>query len=71
MRSLIKPLQRFISAKFSPLVAAVTLLFSLTSSAAAETPMHTYVAAMQPGTNGGNTLDATPDRHSWGAPDQN
>lgn len=31
--------------------------------------MQTYVEAMQPGTNWGNTLDATPDRHAWGAPE--
>lgn len=30
--------------------------------------MQTYVAAMQPGTNWGNTLDAVPDETSWGAP---
>jgi aryl-phospho-beta-D-glucosidase BglC (GH1 family) len=31
--------------------------------------MQTYVAAMQPGTNWGNTLDATPNETSWGAPE--
>lgn len=31
--------------------------------------MQEYVEAMQPGTNWGNTLDATPTRHSWGAPE--
>lgn len=30
--------------------------------------MTDYVAAMQPGTNWGNTLDAVPDETSWGAP---
>jgi aryl-phospho-beta-D-glucosidase BglC (GH1 family) len=31
--------------------------------------MQTYVAAMQPGTNWGNTFDATPNETSWGAPE--
>ena len=30
--------------------------------------MTDYVAAMQPGTNWGNTFDAVPDETSWGAP---
>jgi aryl-phospho-beta-D-glucosidase BglC (GH1 family) len=34
----------------------------------AETAMQTYVRAMQPGWNLGNTLDATPTETSWGNP---
>ena len=44
------------------------LPFSLAPSASAKTAMQTYVEAMQPGTNWGNTLDAIPDETSWGAP---
>lgn len=53
------------------LVFAGTLLgslFSLGSPATAATPMQTYVEAMQPGTNWGNTLDAVPNETAWGAP---
>jgi endoglucanase len=49
--------------------ALLSTLFSLAASASAQTPMQTYVEAMQPGTNWGNTLDAIPNRHSWGAPE--
>jgi len=41
----------------------------LASTASAKTPMQEYVEAMQPGTNWGNTLDASPNRYSWGAPE--
>src|SRR5579885_1180946 len=43
-------------------------LAPLAPSAAAQTPMQTYVQAMQPGWNLGNTLDAIPDETSWGNP---
>jgi hypothetical protein len=54
----------------SLLLAGVMLgsVFSLASSASAETAMQAYVTAMQPGTNWGNTLDAVPNEFSWGAP---
>ena len=69
MRSLLKSLKRRIFEMLAfPSVVAVALLSSV-SPASAETAMQTYVEAMQPGTNWGNTLDATPDRHSWGAPE--
>ncbi|HLP25644.1 MAG TPA: cellulase family glycosylhydrolase, partial [Acidobacteriota bacterium] len=62
--------------RFSPLwrlpLLVTTLLCSLlasTPSASGQTAMQTYVEAMQPGTNWGNTLDAIPNRHSWGAPE--
>jgi endoglucanase len=40
----------------------------LTSRAYAASPMQSYVDAMQPGINLGNTLDAIPDETSWGNP---
>src|ERR1035437_170410 len=43
------------------------LLLSLVSPAAAESAMQTYVNAMQPGTNWGNTFDADTET-TWGAP---
>lgn len=54
-----------------PLLAGLLLcaLLPLASPASAQTAMQAYVEAMQPGTNWGNTLDAIPDRHSWGAPE--
>jgi aryl-phospho-beta-D-glucosidase BglC (GH1 family) len=49
------------------LLLAGTLL-ALASPASAKTAMQTYVEAMQPGTNWGNTFDATPNETSWGMP---
>jgi aryl-phospho-beta-D-glucosidase BglC (GH1 family) len=50
-------------------LALLMSLFSFTTSATAATPMQTYVSAMQPGWNLGNTLDATgADETSWGNP---
>jgi endoglucanase len=42
--------------------------FCLTLRAHAASPMQTYVDAMQPGMNVGNTLDAIPNETSWGNP---
>jgi aryl-phospho-beta-D-glucosidase BglC (GH1 family) len=56
---------------FRPLLvicALVSCLLALASPAFAKTAMQTYVDAMQPGWNLGNTLDATPDETSWGNP---
>ena len=55
----------------SALMSVVLLLslFAFVPSASAATNMQTYVDAMQPGWNLGNTLDATgPDETSWGNP---
>lgn len=49
-------------------VALLMSMFSFTTSASAATPMQTYVDAMQPGWNLGNSLDATGDETSWGNP---
>lgn len=49
-------------------LALLMSLFSFTTSASAATPMQTYVDAMQPGWNLGNSLDATGDETSWGNP---
>ena len=53
------------------IVLACTILcsiFWLGSPAHAASPMQTYVDAMQPGINLGNTLDAIPNETSWGNP---
>jgi endoglucanase len=50
-------------------VAMLLSLFSFTTSSSAATAMQSYVSAMQPGWNLGNTLDATgADETSWGNP---
>lgn len=49
-------------------LALLMSMFSFTTSASAATPMQTYVDAMQPGWNLGNSLDATGDETSWGNP---
>lgn len=50
-------------------VALVLLSIStLALPASAKTAMQIYVESMQPGTNLGNTLDATPTETSWGQP---
>jgi endoglucanase len=58
--------------KYLSLMLAIAMLcsvFSFTPSSSAATPMQTYVSAMQPGWNLGNTLDATgADETSWGNP---
>lgn len=43
-----------------------TLMCAFSTSASATTAMQTYVEAMQPGWNLGNTLDATPNETAWG-----
>jgi len=43
-------------------------LLAFASPASATTAMQTYVEAMQPGYNIGNTLDATPNETAWGNP---
>lgn len=48
--------------------AMVCGLFAVASPASAQTAMQTYVEAMQPGWNLGNTLDAIPTETSWGNP---
>ena len=56
---------------YRSLALAVLLLFSIAltlSSAHAKSAMQSYVEAMQPGWNLGNTLDAIPDETSWGNP---
>lgn len=53
------------------LTSAGTLLCSallFAPSASAASPLQSYVEAMQPGTNLGNTLDAIPNETSWGNP---
>jgi endoglucanase len=52
----------------SRLMFAIFALLSPAAARAASSPMIDYVAAMQPGTNWGNTLDAVPNETSWGAP---
>ncbi len=47
---------------------AISVLIPSVAVGATASPMTEYVAAMQPGTNWGNTLDAIPDETSWGAP---
>ena len=48
-------------------VAMLCSLFSFTTSSSAATAMQSYVSAMQPGWNLGNTLDAIgADETSWG-----
>ena len=47
---------------------SLALPVSAEHAAPAKSAMQTYVEAMQPGTNWGNTLDAIPDETSWGAP---
>jgi len=62
---MMQPLQRILT------VAGIVLcwLFALIAApASAKTAMQTYVEAMQPGWNLGNTLDATPTETSWGNP---
>lgn len=57
--------------KYLSLLLAFTLLCSLfpfTPKSSAATAMQTYVSAMQPSWNLGNTLDAIPDETSWGNP---
>ncbi len=50
-------------------VAMLCSLFSFTTSSSAATAMQSYVSAMQPGWNLGNTLDAIgADETSWGNP---
>jgi len=49
--------------------AVLSAVLPLASTASAQTAMQQYVEAMQPGTNWGNTLDAIPNRSSWGAPE--
>lgn len=50
------------------LALASAVLGWLVSPVHAKTAMQTYVEAMQPGWNLGNTLDATPTETSWGNP---
>jgi endoglucanase len=50
------------------LLALGAVLCAFTAPASAATPMQTYVEAMQPGWNLGNTLDATGSETAWGNP---
>ncbi|HEY8994556.1 MAG TPA: cellulase family glycosylhydrolase, partial [Lacunisphaera sp.] len=48
--------------------ALASCVLAMASPAVATTAMQTYVEAMQPGWNLGNTLDATPNETAWGNP---
>jgi len=47
---------------------AIFVLLSTAAVLKATTPMQSYVEAMQPGWNLGNTLDAVPNETAWGNP---
>jgi len=63
--------QTKLASAFRSLAIVGLLLVSIflpVSSAVAKSAMQSYVEAMQPGWNLGNTLDAIPDETSWGNP---
>jgi aryl-phospho-beta-D-glucosidase BglC (GH1 family) len=64
----LKECRRYVKRAARLLALTSVVLGWLVSPASAKTPMQTYVEAMQPGWNLGNTLDATPTETSWGNP---